>query len=210
MEKIELEIVALSHSIAGSHSYAVVLGEAKGVRRLPIVIGGPEAQAIAVALEKMSPSRPLTHDLMKNLFDSFEISLEEVVINNLKDGIFYAQLVCEKSDGNRTEIDSRTSDALALAVRFGCPIYTYEFILDQAGIIMEDSNKAEAEEKGATETGPVEAPKSKKPEKVAKEGDLTKMSMNQLKELLDQLLAKEAYEEAARIRDEIQRREQNS
>lgn len=210
MEKIELEIVALSHSIAGSHSYAVVLGEAKGVRRLPIVIGGPEAQAIAVALEKMSPSRPLTHDLMKNLFDSFDITLEEVVINNLKDGIFYAQLVCAKDNGDRLEIDSRTSDALALAVRFGCPIFTFEFILDQAGIIMEETEKSEDDDDDVTATGPQEAPKEEKPEKVAKEGDLSKMSMNQLRELLDDLLAKEAYEEAARIRDEIQRREQNS
>src|ERR1700760_4821831 len=139
MKKIELEIVALSHSITQTHSYAVVLGEINGLRRLPIVIGGFEAQAIAVALEKMHPSRPLTHDLMRNMFDSFDIDLKEIVINNLKDGIFYAQLLCQRGK-DVVEIDSRTSDALALAVRFGCPIYTYEFILDSAGILMEDSS----------------------------------------------------------------------
>lgn len=207
MEKIELEIVALSHSIAGSHSYAVVLGERKGVRRLPIVIGGPEAQAIAVALEKMSPSRPLTHDLMRNLFTTFDIELKEVVISNLKDGIFYAQLVCEKS-GESVEIDSRTSDALALAVRFGCPVFTYEFILDQAGIIME-GNEGEAKDDDDAEEGS-EASGKVAVEDVDPGADLTKLPLNKLQELLDQLLGKEAYEEAARVRDEIQRREQNS
>ena len=123
MKKIELEIVALSHSITQTHSYAVVLGEVNGLRRLPIVIGGFEAQAIAVALEKMQPSRPLTHDLMKNFMTAFNIELLEVIISDLQEGIFYSKLVCS-SDNDTVEIDSRTSDALALAVRFGCPVYT--------------------------------------------------------------------------------------
>src|SRR6056297_3272469 len=133
MKKIELDIVALSHSVAQSHNYAVVLGEKEGSRRLPIVIGGFEAQAIAVAMEGMTPNRPLTHDLFKNTLETFKVDLQEIVINNLLDGIFYARLVCMQ-DGERIEVDSRTSDALAMAVRFQCPIYTYEFILDAAGI----------------------------------------------------------------------------
>src|SRR3954451_17674926 len=140
MKKIELEIVALSHSITQTHSYAVVLGEVNGLRRLPIVIGGFEAQAIAVALERMSPSRPLTHDLMKNFMLAFNVELHEVVINDLQEGIFYSKLVCS-SENDTVEIDSRTSDALALAVRFGCPIFTYDNILDSAGILMEDDEK---------------------------------------------------------------------
>ena len=116
MKKIELEIVALSHSITQTHSYAVVLGEVNGLRRLPIVIGGFEAQAIAVALEKMQPSRPLTHDLMKNFMTAFNIELHEIIISDLQEGIFYSKLVCS-TDNDTIEIDSRTSDALALAVR---------------------------------------------------------------------------------------------
>ena len=140
MKKIELEIVALSHSITQTHSYAVVLGEVNGLRRLPIVIGGFEAQAIAVALERMQPSRPLTHDLMKNFMMAFNVELHEIVINDLQEGIFYSKLLCS-TDHDTVEIDSRTSDALALAVRFGCPIYTYENILESAGILMEDEEK---------------------------------------------------------------------
>ena len=137
-KKLELEIVALSHSVTQAHSYAVVLGEVNGVRKLPIVIGGFEAQAIAVAMENMNPSRPLTHDLIKSIFDNFDIVLKEVVINNLLDGVFFAKLICLK-DRQEFEIDSRSSDAIALAVRFGCPIYTYETILDSAGIILEET-----------------------------------------------------------------------
>ena len=206
MEKIELEIVALSHSIAGSQSYAVVLGETVGVRRLPIVIGGSEAQAIAVALEKMNPSRPLTHDLMKNLLDRFDIELQEVIISDLKDGIFFAKLVCDRA-GESVEIDSRTSDALALAVRLGCPIFTYEFVLDQAGIIMEDT-KGDNDDDDVDDNEEAEV----EVEKLVSDssGDLTQYSLTKLHEMLDQLLADEDYEKAAKVRDEIQRREQNS
>src|SRR3954468_4465131 len=126
MKKIELEIVALSHSITQTHSYAVVLGEVDGLRRLPIVIGGFEAQAIAVALERMQPSRPLTHDLFANFMTTFNIELTEVVIYKLEEGIFFAKLVCNNPNGESVEIDSRTSDALAMAVRANCKIYTYE------------------------------------------------------------------------------------
>ncbi|MBL0025105.1 MAG: bifunctional nuclease family protein [Saprospiraceae bacterium] len=140
MKKVRLDIMALSHSVTQSHNYAVVLGEEKGKRRLPIVIGGFEAQAIAVALENMTPNRPLTHDLFKNTLDAYEIELKEVLINNLLDGIFYAQLICVQ-DGNVMQIDARTSDAIAMAVRYGCPIYTFEFIMESAGVILDDEEK---------------------------------------------------------------------
>src|SRR5437868_1638420 len=137
MKKIKLEIIGLSYSQTQSGAYALVLGEAKGKRRLPIIIGGFEAQAIAIELEKMTPSRPLTHDLFKTFAETFNILVNEVIIYNLVEGIFFAKLIC--NDGTKdVEIDARTSDAIALAVRFSCPIYTYEFILSSAGIILED------------------------------------------------------------------------
>src|SRR4051794_14589213 len=140
MKKIELEIVALSHSISQNHSYAVVLGEVNGLRRLPIVIGGFEAQAIAVALERMQPSRPLTHDLFANFMDTFGIELAEVVIYKLEEGIFFAKLICHHG-ADTIEIESRTSDALALAVRASCRIYTYERILEDAGLFLDQSGE---------------------------------------------------------------------
>ena len=145
MKKIELEIVALSHSITQTHSYAVVLGETNGLRRLPIVIGGFEAQAIAVALERMQPSRPLTHDLMKNFMSAFNVDLQEILISDLQEGIFFSKLVCY-TENDTVEIDSRTSDAIALAVRFGCPIYTFEHILENAGILMDEQDSSKAKD----------------------------------------------------------------
>ena len=129
MKKIPLDIVGLSYSQTQSGAYALLLNEAKGKRRLPIIIGGFEAQAIAIEMENMKPSRPLTHDLFKNFAETFEIKLKEVIIYNLVEGIFYAKLICAR-DNNEVEIDARTSDAIALAVRFNCPVYTYEFILE--------------------------------------------------------------------------------
>ncbi len=193
MRKIELEIVALSHSITQTHSYAVVLGEVNGMRRLPIVIGGFEAQAIAVALEKMQPSRPLTHDLMKNFMSAFNVDLTEIVINDLQEGIFYSKLVCV-GENDTVEIDSRTSDALALAVRFGCPIYTYENILDSAGILMEDSGS----KKKKAVTGPER-------EETGNE-DLHGLSVEELHTLLNEVLEQEDYIRAIAIRDEINSR----
>ncbi|MBS1658442.1 MAG: bifunctional nuclease family protein [Bacteroidetes bacterium] len=199
MRKIEMEIVALTHSITQSHSYAVVLGEVGGIRRLPIVIGGFEAQAIAVALEKMSPTRPLTHDLMKSLCESFNVEVKEVIINNLLDGIFYAQLIC-RNGSEVVEIDSRTSDALALAVRFDCPIYTYEFILDSAGLVMEENMKEEKLEVKETK------PEKKVSTANFRMADLAKYSNQELNSLLQSLLEKEDYEQAIAVRDEISRR----
>ena len=194
MKKIELEIVALSHSITQTHSYAVVLGEVNGLRRLPIVIGGFEAQAIAVALERMSPSRPLTHDLMKNFMMAFNVELHEVVINDLQEGIFYSKLVCSSAN-DTVEIDSRTSDALALAVRFGCPVYTYDSILDQAGILMEDDGKKKK----------VQQVSSSEP---AGGDDLKNMTMEELNALLSEVLDHEDYIRAIAIRDEIKTRKE--
>ena len=192
MHKIELEIVALSHSITQSNSYAVILGEVGGSRRLPIVIGGFEAQAIAVALENMHPSRPLTHDLMKNFMTSFDIALQEVYICDLQEGIFYSKLVCFTAN-DTIEIDSRTSDALALAVRFGCPIYVNAEILEQAGI---------ENERGEKERTTVSA-QSIQPDS---ENDLSKLSLSELNTLLDEVLEQEDYIRAIDIRDEIAKR----
>jgi len=190
MKKIELEIVALSHSITQTHSYAVVLGEVNGLRRLPIVIGGFEAQAIAVALERMQPSRPLTHDLMKNFMMAFNIDLHEIIINDLQEGIFYSKLICS-SDKDTVEIDSRTSDAVALAVRFGCPIYTYDNILESAGILMDEDHKKKKVVVSHNDES---------------NDDLKTMSILELETLLNEVLEHEDYIKAASIRDEINRR----
>lgn len=194
MKKIELEIVALSHTLAQTQNYAIVLGEQGGSRRLPIVIGGFEAQAIAVAMEGMAPSRPMTHDLFKNVVETFRIDLKEIVINNLVDGIFYANLVFIQG-GKEVEVDSRTSDALALAVRFGCPIYSYEFILDQAGIILEEDTEKEVQ-------------KAKTRRQQPKEKGIEDYSTEELETMLETVLEEEDYEKAARIRDELNHRKE--
>jgi bifunctional DNase/RNase len=195
MKKIELEIVALSHTLAQTQNYAIVLGEQGGSRRLPIVIGGFEAQAIAVAMEGMAPSRPMTHDLFKNVVETFRIGLKEIVINNLVDGIFYANLVFIQG-GKEVEVDSRTSDALALAVRFGCPIYSYEFILEQAGIILEEDTEREVQK---AKTRRQQQPKEK---------GIEDYSTEELESMLETVLEEEDYEKAARIRDELNRRKE--
>lgn len=195
MKKIKLDIVGLSYSQTQSGAYALVLGEINGRRRLPIIIGSFEAQAIAIEIEKMTPSRPLTHDLFKSLSSAFHITIQEIIIYNLVDGIFYAKLIC--TDGKKTsEIDARTSDAIAIAVRFDCPIYTYEFILATAGIVIEgnefvflDNIEQNQEEKTASPAL-----------------NYSSLSDNELKEKLKDALSEEAYERAAKIRDELSRR----
>jgi uncharacterized protein len=198
MKKIKLDIVGLSYSQTQSGAYALVLGEVNGRRRLPIIIGGFEAQAIAIEIEKMTPSRPLTHDLFKSFAESYGIVIQEVIIYNLVDGIFYAKLIC--SDGKKPmEIDARTSDAIALAVRFECPIYTYEFILATAGIVIEgtdfvflDNLDAPAEESiASTQT---------------QQSSYAGLTDDELKLKLQEALTEEAYEKAAKIRDEIAKR----
>ena len=194
-KRIELEIVALSHSITQTHSYAVVLGEVNGLRRLPIVIGGFEAQAIAVALERMQPSRPLTHDLIKNFMHAYNVELMEVIINDLQEGIFYSRLVCI-NEHDTVEIDSRTSDALALAVRFGCPIYTFENILESAGILMDDDKKKKKKDE-VTVQEPLPATGYE---------ELASLNVEELQNLLNEVLEQEDYLKAIAIRDEINRR----
>ncbi len=196
MKKIELEIVALSHSITQTHSYAVVLGEINGLRRIPIVIGGTEAQAIAVALERMNPSRPLTHDLMKNFMLAFNVDLNEVIITDLQEGIFFSKLVCSSAN-DTVEIDSRTSDALAMAVRFGCPIYTYENIMIKAGNLLDSESKESTALATASTTAETKHEKD----------ELKSLSTNELNDLLNDVLEHEDYIKAIEIRDELKNRE---
>jgi bifunctional DNase/RNase len=200
MKKIKLEIVGLSYSQTQSGAYALVLGESNGKRRLPIIIGGFEAQAIAIELEKMAPSRPLTHDLFKTFSDKFGVSVNEVIIHNLSEGIFYSKLICH--DGLKTEeIDSRTSDAIALAVRFKCPIYTYEFILSSAGIVI-DENKEGGE---SIETS-AEPEENLNPSTFKSSDPFHDLSLEDLKEQLKKAIDEEAYEKASKIQAELNKR----
>ncbi|MBA4304512.1 MAG: hypothetical protein C0424_09840 [Sphingobacteriaceae bacterium] len=195
MKKIELEIIALSDSNASANSYAIVLGEKNGNRRLPVIIGAFEAQAIAIELEKMKPARPLTHDLFKNFADAFELRLEEVVISDLKEGIFYSLLHC-RNGNNIKDIDARTSDALALAVRFNCPIFTFEHILESGGMVFE------SEEEGTSPTEEVPAP----PQQPKRRKGFDSKTDEELQKMMQEALQNEDYERAAQIRDELERR----
>ncbi len=198
MKKVEMFVAGMSYSQSQSGAYALFLGVVGEEKRLPIIIGGFEAQAIAIFLEKMKPQRPLTHDLFKNFADSFHVHLKEVVINKFEEGIFFSKLVCEK-DGDEVEIDSRTSDAVALALRFGCPIYADASIIDEAGIVIEESDEEpEAKEKDE-DTG-----KEVAPTVYAYEDFL----LEELEEMLQKAIEEENYEEASRIRDEIKRRKE--
>ena len=197
MKKIKLEILGISYSQSQSGAYALILGEAGKKRRLPIIIGSFEAQAIAIELEKMKPSRPLTHDLFKSFAKTFGIGIKEVIIYKFNEGIFYARLIC--LDGEKeVEIDSRTSDAVAIAVRFKCPIYTYESILKAAGIVLQDEPASSPEaESGSQAAEPIE------------EG-LAAYSTTELESMLMTAIDEEAYEKASRIRDEINKRKKSS
>lgn len=208
MKKIKLEIIGLSFSQTQTGAYALILGEEEGTRRLPIIIGGFEAQAIAVELENMQPSRPLTHDLFRNFAIEFNISIDEVVVYNLKEGIFYSKLVCSNEAGETKEIDARTSDAIAMAVRFNCPIYTYEFILSSAGMVLEDNeeNVPEEEKEGSK-------PRKKSDKKLpapAQESGISSLGIDELKQALMKAIDEEDYEHASRIRDELNKRKQSS
>jgi len=196
MEKIKLEIIGMSYSQSQSGAYALILGEAEGIRRLPIVIGGFEAQAIAIELEKIKPTRPLTHDLFRSFAEKFGIIITEIIINKFNDGVFYSQLVCY--DGDKIiEIDSRTSDAVALALRFHCPIYTYENILSAAGVIIKDEDELPAGELPHEEEEPVV---------LSEDIDLDAFTLSELEEMLHLAIEQEEYEKASQIRDEIQHR----
>ncbi len=191
MDKIKLEIVGMSYSQSQSGAYALILGEVGGERRLPIIIGGFEAQAIAIELEKMHPARPLTHDLFKRFAKTYKINIKEVIINKFDEGVFFSELVCDDGNGEKI-IDSRTSDAVALSLRFNAPIYTYEPILAVAGVVMDD----EFEEKGGEE-----------PIKEVEETKYGEYTIKELKKMLDKAVEDEEYEKASLIRDEIKRRE---
>ncbi len=198
MAKVELEIIALTHSMTQSHSYSVVLNEVHGTRRLPIVIGGFEAQSIAVALDNITPTRPLTHDLFKTAFDTFAIEIVEVNIVKLIDGVFYSILVCRSENGT-FELDSRTSDALALAVRFDCPIYVENDIIKEAGIDIDpiiDTDIAEQLQQAIEDI-------SAQP---GAGNNYSHLSTDELEDELSAAIENEDYEKAARIRDEIAKR----
>jgi bifunctional DNase/RNase len=195
MLKIKLNILGLSVSQSQSGAYALVLAEETGERRIPIIIGPIEAQSIAIQLEGLKPPRPLTHDLFKNMASAFDIYISEIVIYKLEEGIFYSELVCIK-DGNQVIIDSRTSDAVALALRFGCPIYTTEDILERAGIVIEFENERPQEE--------WYQPSSEEPSKGKYE--YSKYTAAELSDMLTNAVKEEDYEKASAIRDEINRR----
>jgi bifunctional DNase/RNase len=202
-KKIKLEILGLSSSQSQTGSFALVLGETSGNRRLPIIIGMFEAQAIAIEIEKIIPNRPMTHDLFKSFANSFHFHVEEIVISDLKEGVFFAKIVC--SDGlKKTEIDARPSDAIAIGLRFDSPIYTYETILAEAGIVLTDQEEEEEKEKII--------PKSEQKAKVKKEPpskkseDFKSFTTDKLRDLLKDAIDKEDYERAAKIRDELGKR----
>jgi len=198
MEKIQLEIIGMSYSQSQSGAYALILGEMNGTRRLPIIIGGFEAQSIAIELEKIKTPRPLTHDLFKSFATSFNIVVNEVIINKFSEGVFYAILVC--TDGNiEMEIDSRTSDAIAIALRFHCPIYTFESIMASAGIMIdEEMEKTQTSQKSSTIH-------SNSPED-EEEASFSQLSLVELREMLQSAVENEEYEKASRIRDELNKR----
>lgn len=195
MDKIELEILGLSSSQSQSGSFALVLGETVGNRRLPIIIGMFEAQAIAIEIEKIVPNRPMTHDLFKSFASSFNFTVEEIVISDLKEGVFFAKIVCSNS-GRTMEIDARPSDAIAIGLRFNVPIFTYEQVLSEAGIVLTEE---ETEKEGQT------TEQTSRENKPFKE-QLKDLSPDRLQSLLDEALKNEDYEKAAQIRDEMNRR----
>ncbi|NCB07955.1 MAG: hypothetical protein EOM73_07330 [Bacteroidia bacterium] len=196
MHKIRLNILGLSVSQTQSGAYALVLAEEDGDRRIPIIIGPVEAQAIAIQLEGLKPPRPLTHDLIKNIALAFNIALLEVTIYKLEEGIFYSELLCEM-DGKEIRIDSRTSDAVALALRFKCPIYTSEDILKKAGIVLEVDD----------EHSPVRSFTDDDDYEMNEPSSYAQYSLNELKEMLSEAIQNEDYEKASIIRDEMKKRE---
>ncbi len=203
MSLIRLIIKGISYSQTQNGAYALILSEVDGERKLPIVIGAFEAQSIAIALEKeIKPPRPLTHDLFKNFCDRFTINIKQVIIHKLVDGVFYSSLICER-DNIEEVIDARTSDAIALALRFDAPIFTYKNILDKAGVFLkgESGSLTPSTGKEKAQVDDILA------ENVEPEGvDYKKMSLSELEDLLAQAVKNENYEKAARLRDEISKR----
>ena len=201
MEKIKLDIIGLQSSQSQSGSFALVLGESKGDRRLPIIIGMFEAQAIAIEMEKITPNRPMTHDLFRSFAHEFKFKVEEILISDLKEGVFFAKIVCSSEFG-QVEIDARPSDAIAISLRFDAEIFTYEKILAEAGIVLSEEDEIEEIVREVQES----TPQSPSPSKPSKSGNLEDLTLDKLKEMLDKAIAEEDYEKAARLRDEIGRR----
>jgi len=199
VKKIKLEILGLSPSQSQAGSFALVLGEELGNRRLPIIIGVFEAQAIAVQIENIVPNRPMTHDLFKSFAEGMNYTLKEIIISDLKEGIFYAKIVC-KDSLREVEIDARPSDAIAIGLRFDIPIYTYEAILSEAGIISSSLTEEEDED------GDEEAVKETLQSRGSLSDQLRDLSFDELQRILDDALSKEDYEKAAKIRDEMSKR----
>ena len=203
MDKIKLEILGLSSSQSQSGSFALVLGETEGNRRLRIIIGMFEAQAIAIEIEKIIPNRPMTHDLFKSFAHSFDYQVDEIIISDLKEGVFFAKIICSNGSKN-IEVDARPSDAIAIGLRFDAPIYTYETILAEAGIVLTDENEDDiAEIKSELKSSSSSSGKKSVSEQV---DDLKNHSVDKLNELLNNAIEKEDYERAAKIRDELSRR----
>jgi len=193
MDKVKLEILGMTYSESSSGAYVLILGEKPGMRRLPIVIGGPEADAIAIGIEGEKGTRPLTHDLMLNIANEFGIRIQEVVINNFRAGVYYACIVCQKGDDINL-VDARPSDAIALAVRAGCDIYAYESVMQEASIVMEDFDEEENNEGGDNIN------------KVENKNSLDLLTLDELEDLLQVAIDNEDYMKAAEIRDEINSR----
>ncbi|MEM6299073.1 MAG: bifunctional nuclease family protein [Bacteroidota bacterium] len=193
MSKLRLEILGLTSSQSQSGSFALVLGEERRNRRLPIIIGMFEAQAIAVEMENINSTRPMTHDLFRVFAENFHFDIEEIVITDLKDGVFYAEIHCiDKRDGRRLTLDARPSDAVAIGLRFKAPLYTYESIMEEAGVVLGEMEEEEQVDEPTT---------TKRPKTI------NEMSIAELEEQLQTAIDKEDYEKAARLRDEINRRE---
>ncbi len=197
MNKVRLNVLGISYSQTQSGAYALVLNEENGERRIPIIVGGFEAQAIAIQLEGLHPPRPLTHDLFLNFATAYKINITEVIIHKLEEGVFYARLVCDNGV-DTTTIDSRTSDAIALALRFGCPIYTTEEILQKAGVVIDFEKESPATKQTRTEK-----PLSKK---IKEESEFTFLDIDELQKALEEAISQENYERASLIRDELNKR----
>lgn len=203
MNKIKLNVLGISYSQTQSGAYALVLNEEEGERRIPIIVGGFEAQSIAIQLEGLNPPRPLTHDLFFNFANAFSINLQEIIIHKLEEGVFHSKLICNNGKEDIT-IDSRTSDAVALALRFKAPIYTTEEILSKAGIVMDTDTD---------ETTPAAEDKTQSPQESSRQssyktsgGELTDLTDEELQSMLQEAVSNENYEKASEIRDELNRR----
>ncbi len=206
MGKVKLNVLGISYSQTQSGAYALVLAEEEGTRRIPIIVGGFEAQAIAIELEGLNPPRPLTHDLFKKFSDVFGIHLIEVNIHKLEEGVFFANVLFDNGD-KEISLDARTSDAIALALRFKCPIYTTEEIVEKAGIVLDFEQAAGPEEEGGTKDPPAGKGKDMGLHTPSKRSDLSSQTVDELKVMLDKAIANENYEKASEIRDEIRRRQ---